>query len=429
MSTTGVAITKEIAQQQEAPRLRLEYLDGLRGLAALYVVIFHIFGIWKSYLYKSLQPPQPYLHKPIKLLNYVFFDFGHPAVTVFIVLSGYVLMLPIARTRDGRMPKGMWDYFKRRARRILPPYYAVFFLCLFLIKFIPNLKQLWDNETPHLTCGVVVAHLLLIHNFSKAWEGKFNGALWSIAVEWQIYFWFPLLLLPIWRRFGLLTTILFAWIFGLTGYYLYRIGGTSSWFIGDFAFGMAAAIIGFWQMPNMVALRERFPWYKLAAIFGGLAYFLLVDQRRFMLRNPYLRWLTVDSWHIGTGKVWPIEFLVGLATCCFIIGSTLHLQKGFPDNWPLRFLHHRAIIRLGTFSYSLYLIHIPVIVLMDRVLFQFDLSSNSFVIYHFCLALPLCIGFAYLFYLLFERPFLPTHLRTGQAKSLEKIVERQTTFT
>ena len=51
--------------------------------------------------------------------------YGHLAVDVFIVLSGFCLMLPVARS-GGALADGARGFFVRRARRILPPYFAAF---------------------------------------------------------------------------------------------------------------------------------------------------------------------------------------------------------------------------------------------------------------------------------------------------------------
>jgi len=267
--------------------------------------------------------------------------------------------------------------------------------------------------------GAVVSHLLLIHNFSGAWETKFERAMWSIAVEWQIYFWFALVFLPLWRRFGLVAPVLFAWAYGLTSYYLH-FGGTYSWMMGDFTLGMAAAIIAFWQKPSLMRLKARLPWYALASLFAAGAYLLLVMQRQFTLRHPSLHWLNVTCWGLGSGSEWPIDVLVGLATSCFILGSTYRLQQGLPDNRPLRLLHHRAVILLGTFSYSLYLIHTPIVIFLDHFSIRHQFSSNAYFFFLFSVGIGICLVAAYLFHLVFERPFMPTHLRKGQAKSLEQ---------
>lgn len=106
-------IVPSLSSGSKENRFRLEYLDGLRGLAALYVVAHHV-GIHVSFMK---------LESPIARCLWRIFDAGSLAVTVFIALSGYCLMLPVVRRVDGSLPGGFLKYIGRRAKRILPPYY------------------------------------------------------------------------------------------------------------------------------------------------------------------------------------------------------------------------------------------------------------------------------------------------------------------
>ncbi|HLH78655.1 MAG TPA: acyltransferase family protein [Chthonomonas sp.] len=153
MSTVSAVVQPTPVSAKEAPRLRLEFLDGLRGFASLYVMVYHCFLGYNSLTNQLASLPSYWMGKLIKLLYFGLFNFGHEAVVVFIVLSGYVLMLPVARTQDGHMPKGVWDYFKRRARRILPPYYAALAICFLLVAFVPHMEGLWDNKPRTLRWG------------------------------------------------------------------------------------------------------------------------------------------------------------------------------------------------------------------------------------------------------------------------------------
>ena len=61
-------------------------------------------------------------------------------------------MIPIARSAEQAMPKGAVDYFKRRANRIIPPYYAALALSLLFIALVPGLRRMgewqWDFALP-----------------------------------------------------------------------------------------------------------------------------------------------------------------------------------------------------------------------------------------------------------------------------------------
>src|SRR4051812_160304 len=124
--------------------LRLEYLDGLRAVASLYVVLFHA-GVG------FLDSERP-LHGLARNLQRGL-SFGHDAVAVFIVLSGYCLMLPVARAPvAGQLVRGVPNYIARRAWRILPPYFAALVGSLLLIAIAPVLqtptKTIWADSFP-----------------------------------------------------------------------------------------------------------------------------------------------------------------------------------------------------------------------------------------------------------------------------------------
>lgn len=149
-----------------AGRLHLGFLDGLRGLAAFYVVCHHFLAWSSSALPRWAQ----------RAVSWA--DFGHTAVGIFIVLSGFSLMLPVARSQNGRLRGGVRLYLSRRARRILPPYYAALLLSL-----LPS--ALFSRP---LTLASVLSHAVLLHNLDPRWCHDINMALWSVATEWQIYF-------------------------------------------------------------------------------------------------------------------------------------------------------------------------------------------------------------------------------------------------
>ena len=93
------------------PRRRLAGLDGVRGLAALFVVVNHVF--------LRAFPGYPVDHAPLWA---GWFIYGRFAVVVFIVLSGFSLALSPAR--HGWRLDGISQFALRRARRILPAYWA-----------------------------------------------------------------------------------------------------------------------------------------------------------------------------------------------------------------------------------------------------------------------------------------------------------------
>src|SRR5213595_602304 len=161
-------------------RQRLAGLDGVRGLAALFVVVNHIF--------ERAFPGYPVDHAPFWA---GWFIYGRFAVVVFIVLSGFSLALSPAR--HGWRLDGVSRFAARRARRILPAYWAAlaFSLAVAWLVVAPPGQGAPDAAS-------VVVNGVLVQNLVGA--PRPNPAFWSLAVEAQLYLLLPLLLLVVRRR-------------------------------------------------------------------------------------------------------------------------------------------------------------------------------------------------------------------------------------
>lgn len=366
-------------------RIRLKHLDGLRGIAALAVVIHHIHQEleWSGEL-------------PARVLRATkFLELGHYAVAVFIVLSGYSLMLPVVRSTDWQLPGGTMEYLKRRARRILPPYYAALAFTLLLMACIPGLQEQiggWRQNTalPAFTFEAVTSHVLLVHNLTSS-VFKINSPMWSVATEWQIYFLMPWVLLPVWRRFGNLATVLAAVALGLAPHFVRGgiIDAAGPWYLGLFSFGMAAAVVSF--SPAHEASRNRTPWSVVVVTFAaGLA--AMVKLR--------------------PGLVWVNDHFAGLATAASLIYCARQLTQEESGGRAasklllLRFLEARWAVALGGFSYSLYLVHSPLVSLVHLLVHPWHLSNLAETSLVAGVSLPFVLLLAYVFHLAFERPFV-----------------------
>ena len=180
--------------------MRLEYVDGIRALAALIVYLNHAYAqITAGDVYK--------LKSPWSLASYSMVA-GHLSVTVFIVISGFCLTLPVI-SNGGQLRGGVGGFLRRRARRILPPYYAAVALCLLLIWTVIGKPtgSLWDYPI-RVNAAAIFCHLVLIQDLFAT--SLINYVFWSIAVEWHIYFIVPLLVWC-WRRYGAPASELRRW--------------------------------------------------------------------------------------------------------------------------------------------------------------------------------------------------------------------------
>ena len=388
----------------DAP-IRLAFLDGLRGLAALGIVLHH--ASYTNWAEGALP------HSVILMAKAL--TYGRFAVAIFIVLSGYCLMLPVIRSRDGHLRGGLLTYLQRRARRILPPYYIALVGTLLLLLLFPPMRHLsgtyWDGALPALTPSALLSHLFLIHNLSSAWNFKIDPPMWSVASEWQIYFVFPLFLLPLWRHFGITIATLGGILLGLTLHFLFGSWidkSASPWFIGLFAMGMAGAAINFSPNPTLVRLRLHMPW---GWINGGL-------------------WLLVALGSVGGSRwwwahLWYSETFLGLAVTCLIVTCAQATQTAANrkdagsenggrtgGSLLLRLFEARGSMWLGVFSYSLYLVHTPLLALAHFSTRAFTPTPMLKYVVMQGVAIPFSIVVSYGFHVAFERRFLSHSPRT-----------------
>ena len=360
----------------------------MRATAALVVLLNHAYAQFTTPL--ATEPPS------WTVLFRWFMVLGHLAVSVFIVISGFCLMLPVVRA-DGVLRGSARDFFRRRARRILPPYYAAMFLSLLLIWTVIGKPTgtLWDIPIDYRPQDLV-AHLLLVQDVFGT--GKINYAFWSIAAEWHIYFFFPALVFC-WRRFGALTTTLTALVasqlFSLS-IQSTRIARANPHYFGLFVLGMCGAWLARSQSPNAVRAR-KFPWSASALALLGCAAALILHWG---WTASIARWIWLDP-------------LVAAGTLCLLVASS----QGTPSA-VARVFGFRPLVWIGAFSYSLYLVHAPLLQLFwQYVMRPLGLVAQPGAFAFLLLAgCPLIIAAAWCFFWICERPFLGATAKAAKTK-------------
>jgi len=366
-----------------SPAAHLAYLDGLRGLAALQVVLGHAV----MQIHWGSAPPSGFIGVATWLMS-----FAREAVAVFIVLSGFCLMLPVVR-RDGVLQGGALLFFKRRARRILPPYFFALGLSLLLIWTLIGLKTQthWDVALP-ADGKAILSHLLLVQDLFHDTSARINHVMWSISVEWRIYFLFPLLVL-LWRRAGAVSATLIALV---SSYTLLRwlhfdwlnTGpfGLCPQFLGLFALGMLGAGVAHSKEPTLTRVRDAVPWALVAIVALAGA---IVTREAKLLGGRALPWYLRD-------------YLLGLFSMSLMVSAAVSPQRPVP-----RFLAWKPVAFLGTFGYSLYLMHAPFLqVITQYLLVPLGLPPAAAFFLLVLLGTPVVVLLCHGFYLLCERPFL-----------------------
>ena len=278
-------------------RVHIAFVDGLRGVAALYVVLGHVYAYTRVWA-------EPLLPKPVHVLL-KFIDQGHSAVAVFIVISGFCLMMPLSRRQLGTPQGGTGRFLQKRARRILPPYYAALVLSILLVAVVGSIRSAQD-----LGAKSIGFHALLVHNLDRTTMFTINGPLWSVVLECQIYVLFALVLLPVYRRYGFPALLGTAFAFGLVPFAVlpsaWDLGWTFPWYLGLFGLGCLASHIVFSPAPAYARARAWRGWAPASAV--SIAVVVLVVG--FVL-GPALR------------QLWAFDTLVGIAAALLIVHLAL----------------------------------------------------------------------------------------------------------
>jgi peptidoglycan/LPS O-acetylase OafA/YrhL len=307
---------------------RLEVLDGLRGIAVLLVLWYHVWEI-------------SWLRAPFSWLQFVP-ETGFIGVHLFFFLSGFVITFPFVRAIAAGQPVPTWRHFYyRRFIKIVPSY-----LLSIAIAYLIGYAALVSNGAP--VWRELLTHLLFIHTWWLDTYGAINGVLWTLAVEVEFYLIFPLLLFCF-RRSAVATAavmiaLALAWrlwqahcCFSTTyPAYSENLPG----FLDIFAFGMLTA----WAFAR-TGQRVRASRIKVAMPLVAIAGFVLLVQ----LLLGMFEMRTAPSWE-QAGQLTTRVFY-GLAFALIAYGS-LCAPRAWEivlANPPLRFL---AFV-----SYNLYLYH------------------------------------------------------------------------
>jgi peptidoglycan/LPS O-acetylase OafA/YrhL len=346
---------------------RIVGLDGIRGLAALYVVLYHLFlRAW---------PGAAAAHAPGWA---IWLDNGRAAVIVFIAISGF--SLSIGPARSGWRFTSIREYARRRAWRILPPYWAALGFSLCMVWFVlaqpgwavPNGKS-------------VVVYGLLVQDAVST--GSPNRAFWSIAIEAQLYILLPLLLLLV-RRFSAVAmvalVVAIVVTMGLLGPHVAWMNDALVKFTPDLAVLFAVGVLA----AGIVTASERtrsLPWEWLA-LAAAIPVIVLISINGTAWLSANLFWVDLAS---------------APAIGCLLVAIATSKPR-----FVIRLLDTRPLRSLGSFSYSLYLTHLPIVIAVayGLVLPRVPTGAPTFFVL-VAILVPTTVVFARLFAAVFELPF------------------------
>jgi peptidoglycan/LPS O-acetylase OafA/YrhL len=272
----------------------------------------------------------------------------------------------------------------------------------------------WDASIP-VEPGDVAAHAALVQDIDLGTSAKINHAFWSISVEWRIYFLFPILVWS-WRRAGAGGTVLGAASVAAAAWAVLpelkpffpslnlQPWGICPHYLLLFALGMLAADVALAPGRPATTL-GKIPW-GAAAVAATLAYLALAGGGQALKRSP-----------LGVGVPWAVrDVAFGLWVAC-LLAWVANSRTGAAGVALRRLLSWRPLAFVGTFAYSVYLIHGPLIqIVWQYAVAPLGLEPASAIWAVVLLGTPAILAASYVFFLLCERPFLSARQQSAAEK-------------
>lgn len=347
---------------------KIEIIDVLRGFAALVVTFLHAREVAWSGI-KAAWTANGLTLDPLVLMGYMTAPvvWGSIGVPIFFVLSGYCIHRSHAlRFKNDPFyridPK---DYLKKRFFRIYPILIAAlvftYFIDLASYHFAPGNPRLGEHDTWTFLANFFALQGVLSNAFGS------NGPLWTLSIEIQLYV-FYLLLFPFRKRYGIGATVILVLAITFISAAIANPEKTTyfapyliSWCIG--------AYVAEFRPPSgwMRHFRARLVFLSFFFLGLGCVSYFKISYIAFIL------------WSLGFGILLPVLL---------------------SEHWKSNILA-RTLSGVGNFSYSLYIIHVPVIVFLSSYFFSGEKSDSILLTISFFL---IAIMAGYLFYLAVERP-------------------------
>ena len=362
-------------KEQRSPQVPV--LDSFRGVAAVGILLYHC---W-------LLSGEPSLGGgPVRDV----LSAGFLAVTLFFVLSGFVLFLPVARR--GGVFGPVAPYARRRIARVVPAYYAVLAACLLAWPLLTT-----ADMSGRVTFDAVLAHALFAQQEARLLPG-YDGALgfavdpvvWTLSLEALFYLVLPLVAGWFWRwpwqavavavAVGVIGRVTLGDVSGERGESV--LLSSFPLHLADFAAGMGAALLYVRgrAAPRVAAVAGVACAVAALAALAAVGAADAGEVRDEVRRNAALMALL------------PFAFAGALLGLALAPAALRRPFEAAPARW------------LGTVSYGVFLAHYPLLLLARTTLdFSHDGSREAFLALT-AFALPASLAVGWLSWVAVERP-------------------------
>ena len=328
----------------QKPR-EIRSLTGLRGIAAVWVMIFHA-----EFYQNPWNVPR------------VIVDHGYLAVDLFLILSGYVMALNYGHLFRDRvsLPTAM-AFLRRRFARTYPLYFVM--TCLVLALSHWNMIALWHAKGQVCDARALIPNLLLV----QSWATRFcsiDAPGWSISAEWGAYLLFPFLCGTFLFGSGIrlwTSTILAVCV-------LVVLGVLSTDWLAEQGYRFGPLNISN-TMTIAPAIR------CLAGFAIGLTVYR-VAQSRMAVRMAAHGWPSI----VVGGAILALTCVRGGDVAIVLLFGVLILTLTSDNGVLAAALNYTAVYFLGEVSYSIYMVHFPVLLVTREMLVRLPQAYGEYAI-------------------------------------------------
>ena len=316
---------------------RVPALDGVRGFALIFTLLFH-------FSFMAGVPRDALLDRVVKQIT----DATWFGMDLFFVLSGFLITGILYDAKVAGGANYFRNFYARRGLRIFPAHYALLIFMFLVFPLVQPMEKAaiaairhdWEWNVTYL------ANVRIALDHGRRADIFVMGHVWSLSVEEQFYIVWPFVVFLLNRQ-----KLIVACCIAIFAAMLMRVGmttaGVNTWYpyllsparMDSLAIGSLIAIAA--RDPRDIQLVKRYlpPAALAAAAFIAV---LSVAHGEFDIFAPWSRMFG----HTSLAIVW------GMLVFTAATGSR-HL-------WVNRALEHRILTTLGTYSYAMYLVHLPI---------------------------------------------------------------------
>jgi peptidoglycan/LPS O-acetylase OafA/YrhL len=302
-------------------------LTSLRGIAAVLVILLHV-----NFFSFALAPWYSHFDHFIQK-GYLWVDF-------FFLLSGFIMMHVYSESFKEGIGKNFKKFMRSRFARIYPLHIFSFLSMVAFYFWYRSYFTLYpDDYTYTFNVRDIWTNFLLVQSMGINNHLSWNSASWSISVEWWMYVIFPFLLIPFrkitdWKKIFIFFGIIAGYLFIIYYLYPHSSGNSSNSLDVTYNYGFVRCFFGF--------------------LFGMLLY---------------------ELYRIGWGRkylnkdiTWLLTMIIAIMAMTFsmpdfipiILFAAIILVSAYAEGVGKYILNLKPLVYLGNISYSLYLMHLPI---------------------------------------------------------------------